>query len=60
MMPPIDIPGIQWHDRDQAVHIYSDLPMLALSSAVVGGGLSRVHDIINLHVHKDYHNRLGR
>ncbi|HVQ74725.1 MAG TPA: adenosylcobinamide amidohydrolase, partial [Candidatus Binatia bacterium] len=37
----------------EAVVIRSDRPMMAVSSAPVGGGLGGVRSIINLHVAKD-------
>ena len=38
----------------EAVLVHSTRPLLMLSSAVLGGGYRGAHDIINVHVHKDY------
>lgn len=52
--PDTTIPGIAVAIDEKAVRVTSARPLAMLSSAVVGGGLCSAHDIVNLHVDKDY------
>jgi len=52
---PID--GLHLEYDARAVHIWSDAPLVVVSSAVVGSDLTHARHIINLHVHRDYANR---
>jgi iron complex transport system ATP-binding protein len=54
---PLPIAGLRWRRGARAIHIASDAPLLALSSAVVGGGLQQARHCINLHVPRDYDGR---
>ncbi|MEO1165110.1 MAG: adenosylcobinamide amidohydrolase [Chloroflexota bacterium] len=49
-----DFPHITTEQDDDALIIRSDTPLHSLSSAVVGGGMGKVHAIVNRHVHKHY------
>jgi adenosylcobinamide amidohydrolase len=53
----LPIAGLRWRRDARAVHIASDTPLLALSSAVVGGGLQQARHIVNMHVPRDYDSR---
>lgn len=53
----LPIEGLQCEYNARAVHVWSETPLNVLSSAVVGGELTHVRHIINLHVPKDYANR---
>jgi adenosylcobinamide hydrolase len=50
----LPIPGVEVSITEEAVWVSSQQPLTAISSAILGGGLSRVNHIINLHVDKDY------
>ncbi|MEO0596745.1 MAG: adenosylcobinamide amidohydrolase, partial [Chloroflexota bacterium] len=50
----IDFPHIKTELDDDALIIRSDTPLHSLSSAVIGGGMGKVHAIVNRHVHKNY------
>ena len=52
--PDTTIPGIAVAIDETAVRVTSVRPLTTLSSAVVGGGLCTVRDIVNMHVDKDY------
>ena len=52
--PGTTIPGITLVIDEKAVRVTSALPLVVLSSAVVGGGLCSACDIVNMHVDKDY------
>jgi adenosylcobinamide hydrolase len=48
------IDGIAVTIDAEAVLVRSTRPLLMLSSAVLGGGFREAHDIVNVHVDKDY------
>lgn len=48
------LPGVTLMRTSDALIIHSTSPLRVLSSAVMGGGLKKVHYIINRHVHKHY------
>lgn len=48
-------PGVTIDVSTQGLILQSQQPLLALSSAVVGGGLTHTRCIINMHVERDYH-----
>lgn len=50
----IPIPGIALSQTDQVVHVKSELPLVTLSSAIVGGGYTRTRHIINVNVDKNF------
>ena len=52
--PITPIAGISVVIDKLAVRVTSARPLAVLSSAVVGGGLCRARDIVNMHVDKDY------
>jgi adenosylcobinamide hydrolase len=52
--PHTTIPGMTVVIDEKAVRVTSARPLAVLSSAVVGGGLCGAHDIVNMHVDKDY------
>jgi adenosylcobinamide amidohydrolase len=52
--PYTGISGVHVAIDDRAVHVTSELPLLVLSSAVVGGGFSTTRHIVNMHVHRHY------
>jgi adenosylcobinamide hydrolase len=52
--PDTSIPGIAVVIDKTAVRVTSVQPLTVLSSAVVGGGLCRARDIVNVHVDKHY------
>ncbi len=54
---PLPIAGLRWRCDARALQIASDAPLLALSSAVLGGGLQQVRQILNAHVPRDYDGR---
>lgn len=49
-----DIHGIHIHQDNETLHVHSQRILTSLSSAVVGGGWSRVRDLLIRHVDKDY------
>ena len=51
---PLDFPGLTLRQSPEALVVYSDQPLTVLSSAEVGGGLTRVRYLVNRHVHRDY------
>ena len=52
--PDTTIPGLAVVIDEKAVRVTSARLLAVLSSAVVGGGLCTAHDIVNMHVDKDY------
>lgn len=53
----LPIEGLRWRCNARALHIWSATPLLALSSAVVGGGLAQARHIVNMHVPRGYDGR---
>ena len=47
---PTSIPGVTVTIAESAVRVASERPLTILSSAIVGGGLTEVRDIVNMHV----------
>ncbi len=45
------IPGIAVTIDERAVHVVSERPLTAISSAMVGGGFARTRNIVNMRVH---------
>jgi iron complex transport system ATP-binding protein len=54
---PLPIGGLSWRRDARAIQIASDAPLVVLSSAVVGGGLLRARQIVNMHVPRGYDGR---
>ncbi len=50
----LPILGITVSEMPEAIHVRSQSPLSALSSAIVGGGFRRVRHILNAYVDKDY------
>jgi iron complex transport system ATP-binding protein len=50
----LDFPPVTLESNDAALIVRSEKPLFTLASAVVGGGFSHVHTIINRHVNKSY------
>jgi iron complex transport system ATP-binding protein len=50
----IPIKGISISRTDEVIHIQSEAPLIALSSAIIGGGFSRTRHILNAHVDKNF------
>jgi iron complex transport system ATP-binding protein len=50
----VPIYGISITQTPDVIHIQSESPLKALSSAIVGGGFRRVHHLLNAYVDKDY------
>ncbi len=48
------LPGVVARRLPQVYHIRSERPLCTLASAVMGGGLRRVHHILNRHVPAQY------
>jgi adenosylcobinamide hydrolase len=48
------LPGVSVAIGPRLVHVSSERPLAALSSAVVGGGYCRTRDILNVHVDDQY------
>lgn len=48
------LPGISLSQSPEALHVRSQLPLSALSSAIVGGGFRRIGHILNAYVDKGY------
>lgn len=53
-MIEVDFPGITVEMTPEVLTLRSDHPLHALSSAIVNGGFTRTHDIINRQVDKNY------
>lgn len=51
----IDFPNITIHLDDEALVVRSAVPLLAVSSSLMGGGVVSTQNIINMHVNKGYH-----
>lgn len=51
----IPIKGISISQNERVVHVKSESMFTTLSSAIVGGGYSSTHHIINAYVDKDFH-----
>jgi adenosylcobinamide hydrolase len=54
-MNKFDFPGVVLTRTAEVLIVYSQQPLIVLSSAVVGGGVVRVRYLLNRHVHRDYH-----
>jgi adenosylcobinamide hydrolase len=52
----VQISGIHIEQNHEAVIISSERPLAVLSSAIVGGGLTITHSIVNYRVNKEYFN----
>ena len=50
----IPIQGISISQTDEAIHVQSEEPLVTLSSAIIGGGFSRIRHILNAHVDKNF------
>jgi len=50
----IPIQGISISQTDEVIHIQSEEPLVILSSAIIGGGFSRIRHILNAHVDKNF------
>lgn len=50
----IPIDGISILQTPEVIHVHSQAPLNALSSAILGGGFRRVRHILNAYVDKDY------
>ena len=50
----LPITGISISQTPEVIHVRSESPLKALSSAIVGGGFRRVHHLLNAYVDKDY------
>ncbi|GAB4504937.1 MAG: adenosylcobinamide amidohydrolase [Anaerolineales bacterium] len=50
----LPLPGISILQTPEVIHLRSQSPLSALSSAIVGGGFRRVRHILNAYVDKDY------
>src|SRR5689334_4735859 len=50
----IPIQGISISRTDEVIHVQSEEPLVILSSAIIGGGFSRRHHILNAHVDKNF------
>lgn len=48
--PATTIGGITVSIDETAVRMTSERPLTALSSAMIGGGLAEIHDIVNMHI----------
>lgn len=49
-----DFPNATASLDDEALIVQSDMPMLAISSSVMGGGVLMTRTILNMHVNKNY------
>ncbi len=49
-----DFPSVTFSLDEKALIVYSPMPMLAISSAITGGGIIPTRYILNMHVDKDY------
>lgn len=49
------IQGISILQNDEVIHVKSGLPLVTLSSAIVGGGYGHVRHIINVNVGKNFY-----
>ncbi len=54
LTPDTGIEGVFVIIDETALRVTSRHPLTVLSSAVIGGGLSHVHDIVNMHVGEGY------
>jgi iron complex transport system ATP-binding protein len=50
----LDFPQVALETDDSVLIVRSEVPLVTLSSAVVGGGFGRVHAVVNRHVNKGY------
>jgi adenosylcobinamide hydrolase len=50
----IPIQGISISQTDEVIHVQSEEPLVILSSAIIGGGFSRIRHILNAHVDKNF------
>jgi iron complex transport system ATP-binding protein len=50
----IPIQGISISQTDEVIHVQSEEPLVILSSAIIGGGFSRICHILNAHVDKNF------
>jgi adenosylcobinamide hydrolase len=50
----LPIKGISIRQSDVVIHVQSVLPLVTLSSALLGGGYRRMQHILNAHVDKDF------
>jgi iron complex transport system ATP-binding protein len=50
----IPIQGISISQTHEAIHVQSEEPLVTLSSAIIGGGFSRMRHILNAHVDKNF------
>lgn len=51
----IPISGIAVSQTDEVIHVKSNLPLVTLSSAIVGGGFGHTRHILNAHVDKNFY-----
>jgi len=50
----IPIQGISISQTDELIRVQSEEPLVTLSSAIIGGGFSRIRHILNAHVDKNF------
>jgi iron complex transport system ATP-binding protein len=50
----LPIKGISVRQSDAVINVRSELPLVTLSSAVLGGGYRRMRHILNVHVDKEF------
>src|SRR5690349_21329315 len=50
----IPIQGISISQTEEVIHVQSEAPLVILSSAIIGGGFSRILHILNAHVDKNF------
>ena len=50
----IPIQGISISQTAEVIHVQSEEPLVILSSAIIGGGFSRIRHILNAHVDKNF------
>lgn len=50
----LPITGISVRQSDAVIHVRSELPLVTLSSALLGGGYRRMKHILNAHVARDF------
>lgn len=49
------IPGITVSQTDEIIHVKSEVPLVMLSSAILGGGFGRARHILNANVDKNFY-----
>lgn len=50
----IPIQGLSFSQTDEVIYVQSEVQLLTLSSAIIGGGFRRVRHILNAHVDKNF------